>query len=39
VNDEIDAAYQAKFDRYSASYVDPMVGPEGRAAKIRLVQR
>jgi len=28
VNDEIDAAYHANYDRYSARYVDPMVGPE-----------
>jgi hypothetical protein len=39
VNDEIDAAYHAKYDRYSARYVDPMVGPEARAATIRLVPR
>jgi len=39
VNDEIDAAYHAKHDRYSARYVDPMVGPEARAAMIRLVPR
>jgi len=39
VNDEIDAAYHAKFDRYSARYVDPTVGPEARGATIRLVQR
>src|SRR5499433_732042 len=25
--DRIDAAYRAKYRRYSASYVDPMVGP------------
>ncbi|TMM06920.1 MAG: DUF2255 family protein [Actinobacteria bacterium] len=39
MNDEIDAAYHAKYDRNSARYVDPMVGPEGRAATIRLVPR
>jgi hypothetical protein len=38
-NDEIDAAYRAKYDRYDATYVDPMVGPEARAATIKLVPR
>ena len=32
VNDDIDAAYGANDDRYSARYVDPMIGPEARAA-------
>jgi hypothetical protein len=39
VNDEIDAAYRAKYDRYDATYVDPMVGPEARAATIKLMPR
>ena len=39
VNDEIDAAYRAKYDRYGATYVDPMVGPNARAATIKLVPR
>jgi len=39
VNDEIDAAYRAKYDQYDATYVDPMVGPEARAATIKLVAR
>lgn len=39
VNDEIDVAYRAKYDRYDATYVDPMVGPEARAATIKLVPR
>jgi hypothetical protein len=39
VNDELDAAYRAKYDRYDATYVDPMVGPEARAATIKLVPR
>jgi hypothetical protein len=39
VNDEIDAAYQAKYDRYGATYVDPMVGRDARAATIKLVPR
>ena len=37
VNDAIDAAYRTKYDRYDARYVDPMVGPDARAATIRLV--
>jgi hypothetical protein len=39
VNDEIDAAYRAKYDRYGATYVDPMIGQEARAATIKLVPR
>ena len=39
VNDEIDAAYRAKYQRYPAEYVDPMARPEARAATIRLVPR
>jgi hypothetical protein len=39
VNDDIDAAYGANDDRYSARYVDPMIGPEARAATTRLVPR
>jgi hypothetical protein len=39
VNDEIDAAYRAKYDRYGATYVDPMIGPDARAATIKLVPR
>jgi hypothetical protein len=39
LNDEIDAAYRAKYDRYGATYVDPMVGPEARAATIKLMPR
>jgi hypothetical protein len=39
VNDEIDAAYRAKYDHYDATYVDPMVGPEARDATIKLVPR
>ena len=37
VNDAIEDAYRAKYRRYSSTYVDPMVGPEARAATIRLV--
>jgi hypothetical protein len=39
VGDEIDAAYRAKYSRYPASYVDPVVSPEVRAATIELVPR
>jgi hypothetical protein len=39
VNDAIDAAYRKKYDRYAARYVDPIVGPDARAATIRLVPR
>jgi hypothetical protein len=39
VNDEIDAAYRTKCERYPADYVDPMARPEARAATIRLVPR
>jgi hypothetical protein len=30
INDQIDTAYQAKYRRYGARYVDPMVAPEAR---------
>jgi hypothetical protein len=39
INDQIDAAYRAKYRHYSARYVDPMVTPAARAATIRLVPR
>jgi hypothetical protein len=39
VNDQIDAAYRTKYQRYPAEYVDPMARPEARAATIRLVPR
>jgi len=28
LNDQIDVAYSAKYHRYSASYVDPMINPQ-----------
>jgi hypothetical protein len=37
VNDAIDDAYRAKYRRYAATYVDPIVAPGARAATIRLV--
>ena len=39
VNNEIDAAYRAKYRSYSSSYVDPMLAPEARAATLKLVPR
>jgi hypothetical protein len=39
LDDEIDAAYRAKYRRYSASIVDPMLGPPARATTTRLVPR
>ncbi len=39
INDRIDAAYRAKYRRYGARYVNPMVAPEARAATIKLVPR
>jgi hypothetical protein len=39
VNDEIDDAYRTKYQRYGASYVDPIVTPEARAATLELVPR
>ena len=38
INDQIDAAYLAKYRRYP-QYVAPMVTPEVRAATIKLVPR
>ena len=37
LNHEIDAAYQAKYRRYSATYVDPMIAPQARATTLKLV--
>jgi hypothetical protein len=38
-HDAIDQAYRAKYARYDSSYVDPMVGPNARAATLRLIAR
>ena len=35
----IDKAYQTKFARYGATYVDPMVDPNAAAATLRLIPR
>ncbi len=39
LHDQIDNAYRTKYRRHGAQYVDPMVGPDARAATIRLVPR
>jgi hypothetical protein len=39
VNDQIDAAYRAKYHRFSATYVDPMVTPAARATTLKFVPR
>jgi len=38
-NDEIDAAYRAKYRRYAESIVGSIVSPQARAATLRLVPR
>ena len=37
LNNEIDVAYQSKYRRYSATYVDPMIAPQARATTLKLV--
>ena len=37
LNHEIDAAYQAKYRRYSSTYVDPMIAPRARATTLKLL--
>jgi len=39
VNDQIDAAYLAKYRRFGASYVDPMVAERARTSTLKLVPR
>ncbi len=39
LNDQIDAAYRAKYRRYSASIIDSIVSSAARAATIKLVPR
>ena len=39
LDDQIDAAYRAKYRRYSGTYVDPTVAPQSRATTIKLVPR
>jgi hypothetical protein len=37
LGNQIDAAYQSKYRRYSATYVDPMITPQARATTLKLV--
>jgi hypothetical protein len=37
LNSMIDAAYQSKYQKYSATYVDPMIAPQARATTLKLV--
>jgi hypothetical protein len=39
VNDAVDAAYRAKYQRYGDTYVAPMVGPDARGTTLKLVPR
>ncbi|HET6641719.1 MAG TPA: DUF2255 family protein [Gaiellaceae bacterium] len=39
MNDEIDAAYRAKYHRYAESIVGSIVSPEARPATLKLVPR
>jgi hypothetical protein len=39
MNDEIDAAYRAKYHRYAESIVGSIVSPEARTATLKLVPR
>ena len=39
VNDELDAAYRAKYHRYAESIVGSIVSPQARAATLKLVPR
>ena len=39
VDDEVDAAYRAKYRRYAASIVNSVLTPEARAATLKLVPR
>jgi hypothetical protein len=39
VSDEIETAYRTKYQRYGASYVDPLFTPDARAATLELVPR
>jgi hypothetical protein len=39
LNDEIDAAYRAKYRRQGAQYVNMLVSPEARSASLKLLPR
>ena len=37
LDDQIDAAYRAKYRRYRGTYVDPMLSPQARGTTMKLV--
>ncbi|GHO58069.1 hypothetical protein KSB_65440 [Ktedonobacter robiniae] len=37
LNNEIDAAFQSKYKRYSSTYFGPMIAPQARATTLKLV--
>ena len=37
LNNKINAAYQSKYQKYSATYVNPMIAPQARATTLKLV--
>ena len=39
LDDELDAAYRAKYRRYAANIVNSMVSPQARSATLKLVPR
>ena len=39
LDDQIDAAYRAKYQRYAATSVPPMLTPQARATTLKLVPR
>jgi hypothetical protein len=39
LDDQIDAAYRAKYQPYAATFVPPMLTPQARATTLRLVPR
>lgn len=39
LNDQLDAAYRAKYRRYAASIVNSIISPQARAATIKLTPR
>ncbi|QBD83004.1 DUF2255 family protein [Ktedonosporobacter rubrisoli] len=39
LNNEIDAVYRSKYQRYGATFVDPMLTPRARATTLKLVPK
>ena len=39
IDEELDAAYRAKYRRYSASIVNSVLTPQARSATVKLVPR